>query len=148
MQTPTPCRSHGSLFSYKNELYMLGGWATTMYLNPQTLTTDPKSEPWVRKGEQFLMRLDSKTHRWQAEESAGLPTTKPWDPYHYIACTGLQLMFVSPSPPPPFSPVKSCICCTITDRILFHSGSPQAGINLIAQRTVWLQELYARTSCM
>ena len=72
---------------------MLGGWDTTMYLN---LNTDPNSELWVEKGEQFLMRLDSKTHRWQSEESAGLPTTRPWDPYHYLAFTGLQLMFVSP----------------------------------------------------
>lgn len=74
---------------------MIGGFPTRMYLNPHTINAEPSSEPWLLKGEQFLMRLDSKTNRWQSEGSAGLPPMA-WDMYHYIAITGqMQLWFAS-----------------------------------------------------
>lgn len=94
VQGPSPCRVNGNLISFNNELYIFGGMPTTFYLNPPTLLTD-KSLAWFKKGEDYLMRLDSKTHSWQSEGSAGLPQ-RAWAPYHYSAVTG-QLQQLLPS---------------------------------------------------
>ena len=95
-QGPSPCRMLGNLISYNQELHIIGGTPTTAYLNPDLLVTNHKSVSWFMRGEDFLMRLDSKTHRWQSESSAGLPQ-RAWKPWHYLTVTGqLQLLFAFP----------------------------------------------------
>ena len=92
-QGPSPSRMLGDLISYNQELYMIGCTPTTAYLNPDLLD---KSVSWFTRGEDFLMRLDSKTHRWQSQSSAGL-SQLAWKPWHYLTVTGqLQLLLAFP----------------------------------------------------
>ena len=67
---------------------MIGGIPTTFYL-------DPTDSSWFDKDEGYVMRLDSKTHRWQSEGNVGLPR-RAWSLWHYPVITGqLQLLWPS-----------------------------------------------------